>query len=750
MKLTCSILTFLLIAVLGVNSAAAKRTTAKNSDLQAVEALASRVLGDRAGQVEFEIIADTLDRYSVSPTKTKGKKVKITGNNANSLATGLNDYLRNNCLVTVGWFKDDKPELPAILPAVTEKREASARVKDRFFLNYCTFGYSMPWWTWEDWEHFIDWMALNGINLPLAITGQESIWYRVWTELGIPEKEVREYFTGPAHLPWHRMLNIDRWQGPLPQSWLDSQAKLQRQITDRERELNMRPVLPAFAGHVPAALKDVYPEANISQLSAWAGYPKEYACSFLDPMDPLFGKIQQKYLETQHSLYGSDHIYGIDLFNELTPPSWEPEYLRRVSRQVYESLSAVDPKAVWLQMTWLFWNDRKDWTNDRVEPYITSIPKEKSLLLDYYCDRQEVWQRTDKYYGVPYIWCYLGNFGGNTNLAGNLKLINERFENARLNGGNLKGIGCTLEALDCNPYLYEYVLEKAWGHELPSDLPAWSASLSDRRTSSKDSLAREGWQMIVDSIYTSYSSPGQCSMVNVRPSFGNKITVWGNNRITYDNRYLAEALGKIIASEGKGNAYEFDLVNLTRQMLGNYSLDVFKAYEKAYNEGDRETMAVREAEMMELLADMDTLLGTRSEFLLGKWIADARSWGVDEAEKDYFESNARNLLTTWGERDKYLNDYANRTWNGLVSSYYAPRWRMFFNAVNKAVANGNGKAPGTEFDEEALKAYRNDVTAFEEDWWVSRPGTFSAVPSGDGIALAKALYAKYLPKVNAK
>ena len=85
-------------------------------------------------------------------------------------------------------------------------------------------------------------MALNGINLPLAITGQESIWYQIWTEMGLTDEEVRNYFTGPAHLPWHRMQNIDRWFGPLPHSWLDGQLELQKRITARERELNMKPV----------------------------------------------------------------------------------------------------------------------------------------------------------------------------------------------------------------------------------------------------------------------------------------------------------------------------------------------------------------------------------------------------------------------------------------------------------------------------------------------------------------------------
>lgn len=77
--------------------------------------------------------------------------------------------------------------------------------------------------------------------MPLAITGQESVWYRVWTKLGLTDEEIRNYFTGPAHLPWHRMSNLDYWQGPLPKEWLDTQEALQKQIVARERQFNMRP-----------------------------------------------------------------------------------------------------------------------------------------------------------------------------------------------------------------------------------------------------------------------------------------------------------------------------------------------------------------------------------------------------------------------------------------------------------------------------------------------------------------------------
>lgn len=53
----------------------------------------------------------------------------------------------------------------------------------RYYQNVCTFSYSSVWWDWPRWEREIDWMALNGINLPLAFTGQEALWQEVRANL---------------------------------------------------------------------------------------------------------------------------------------------------------------------------------------------------------------------------------------------------------------------------------------------------------------------------------------------------------------------------------------------------------------------------------------------------------------------------------------------------------------------------------------------------------------------------------------
>ena len=236
------------------------------NDISQAQALAERLSPRLAQKVQFQKLCTIHNLVDVFTLESKGDKVVIGGNNANSMAVGLNRYLNRYCKTTVSWYADIPIFLPSTLPDIPAKETVEARVPQRFFLNYCTFGYTMPFWGWHDWERFIDWMALNGVNMPLAITGQEAVWYNVWTKMGMSDEEVRSYFTGPVYLPWHRMANIDAWCGPLPKEWLDGQAELQKKIVDRERALNMRPVLPAFAGHVPRKLKEMYPNADIKAL----------------------------------------------------------------------------------------------------------------------------------------------------------------------------------------------------------------------------------------------------------------------------------------------------------------------------------------------------------------------------------------------------------------------------------------------------------------------------------------------------
>ena len=79
----------------------------------------------------------------------------------------------------------------------------------------------------------------------------------------------------------------------LPQSWIDGQWKLQREILARMRAFGMKPVLPGFQGNVPLAMHYKYPSANISRVGKPANALRAaFACAaWIDALDPLFTKL---------------------------------------------------------------------------------------------------------------------------------------------------------------------------------------------------------------------------------------------------------------------------------------------------------------------------------------------------------------------------------------------------------------------------------------------------------------------------
>ena len=235
-----------------------------------------------------------------------------------------------------------------------------------------------------------------------------------------------------------------------------------------------RPSCAAFAGHVPPLLKQKHPEFNLQRIPpGWAGMPEHYACWFLSPTDPKFKEIQVKFLKEQQKEYGTSHYYGADPFNEIQPPSWEPAYLADTARAIYGGMAAVDPQAVWLQMAWTFHNDHEHWTAPRLSAMIRAVPQGRMLLIDYVCEKEEIYKTTDAFYGAPFLWDYLGNFGGNTQIVGPLNKINRRLTEAMNNPKlpNLAGVGATLEGLN-NPVDYEMLFERPWLGE-KMDVAAW-------------------------------------------------------------------------------------------------------------------------------------------------------------------------------------------------------------------------------------------------------------------------------------
>lgn len=225
----------------------------------------------------------------------------------------------------------------------------------RYYQNVCTVSYSMAWWDFKRWEREIDWMAMNGINLPLSFTGQEVVWQKLYTKLGLSNDEIKAFFSGPAFLAWQRMGNLRGWGGPLDDGWIAKQGQLQSQIVERIRSFGMLNVLPGFSGHVPAGVKRLYPNATLTRNARWGNFNETFSEDYLlEPTDPLFMTIGKQFYQILSAEFGTDHIYNTDTYNEMNPSSTDLDFLANTNKVIYDTMAAIDSEAVFLMQGWLF------------------------------------------------------------------------------------------------------------------------------------------------------------------------------------------------------------------------------------------------------------------------------------------------------------------------------------------------------------------------------------------------------------
>lgn len=701
-------------------------------DTACVRALIDRVIPAAASHFEIRTIRP-VNGKDVFGLESRDGKVLLSGNNGVSVASALGYYLREYCHASITW-NGSNLKLPDPLPVVVGTVRKVTPYKYRYYLNYCTFNYTMAWWDWDRWQREIDWMALNGINMPLAITGEAAVWQKVYRAMGFSPAELKHFFSGPAYFAWFWMGNLDGWGGPLPQHWIDSHAALQKKILARERALGMTPVLPAFTGHVPPSFPEKFPDTKLKKTNWGSGFGDVY---ILDPADPMFDTIGERFIREQTREYGTDHLYSADTFNENIPPSNDSTFLDSMSKRVYRSMALADPEAVWVMQGWMFSYNARFWQPEQVQALLGAVPDDHMIILDLWSETNPVWNRTDAYYGKPWIWNMLHNFGGNISLFGRMRHV--AYDPAMAlhdpDAGRLAGIGLTPEGIEQNPVLYELMCANVWRSD-PIDLTDWLTGYTLRRYGKASGSVNQAWDILKNTVYSGgRTEGGPESIITGRPTFA-RNTAWTHTTLTYDPMQLVKAWDLFMKAADTlkaSDGFRYDLVDVTRQVLANYASPLQQAFARAYRDGDKKTFDALATRYLTLIDDMDRLLATRSDFLLGPWLASARSWGQTPTEKDRYEFNARDLITLWGDKDSPLHDYACRQWSGMLSGFYKPRWEHFFAYVDTCM--------------EARQPV--DIVSFDnhiKDWewqWVHGHETYPLTPTGDAVEVAGSLYEKY-------
>lgn len=728
-----------LIAVVVLSATTMPLWAARQSkEVRAAKALIERVTPGYSSQFAFEITPKSgNDNFGWD---ARNGKVLLRGNNTISLAVAYYNYLKQYCKVDLSWC-GDQMALPKTLP-MPKAFSGEINARYRVYLNYCSFSYSATWWDWTRWQRELDFMAMNGVNMPLTIVGLEGVWYNALRRVGYSDLEARQYLNGPSYFAWQWMTNIESYAGPLPKSWINSHVKLGRQIINRELELGMQPIQQGYSGCVPAKFKEKYPDANIQMKEGWCGFNP---VAQLDPTDPLFQKFGRILYEEQNKLFGSYGFYATDPFHEGKPIKNTPEYLNAVGKSVLTLMKNFDPKARWVMQGW-----------SPREGIVKAVPKDSLMILDisdaYWKQSQDAVKEC--FWGYPYVVGNLHNFGGRINMHGDLRLLaSNQFYNAVKLGKNIIGSGLFMEGLGQNPIYYDLAFEMPI-HQTPVEIYDWLASYGERRYGAKSANAVKALGILLDNPYKPGTNGVELSsIVAARPAI--KPLKSGPNsgfEIPYNPYSLVEAQRLLLSDSTllrHSSGYCFDIVDLQRQLMSNLGQFIHKKAAACYLAGDLAGFDKYSAMFLDLLSDLDKVLVTRPEYSFEERVNSAVAWGKNKAERDLYDFNASMQVTQWGGQPEpdVLFDYAWKEWSGLTRGYYLPRWQKFYAMLHQSLVD---KKPYDEVSvplHDGRQALRgNKFYSDLADWetaWIKTPKNYGKVQHGGEVATVGKMFAKW-------
>ena len=695
----------------------------------AVVALVKRIGGNSAAD-KFKFVLDP-SINSKQETFVLGadeSKILIKGSTLSAITTGLGWYLNNIAHINIAWNSlnektvsgdayADLSNLP--LPSQTETHTSDA--KYRYYLNYCTFGYSMTSWTWKRWQQEIDWMALHGINMPLQIVGLEEVWRKFLTmpKYKYTAEQAKAFVPGPAFTAWWGMNNLegwggtgtDGWGGVQDDAWYQRQQALATQILARQRELGMEPVLPGFSGMVPSNFASKTGVTTLNP-SGWGGFTRPH---IIAPGNEKFAEIAKDYYQCLEEVMGTSKYYSMDPFHEGAG------HLASVEgyATIYDAMEAAQPGSQWVIQQW-------QWDNGNQKLSLQGVPAGKLIVLDLFSDGKPEFDAYsyNGYAPQDAVFCVIPNFGGRSGLMGRLNTIAKNYFLYKAKHATIKGIGAAPEAIEQTPVTYDLLFQLPWMNGQEPDVKAWVEDYAIARYGKDNDVVKEAWELLREGVLNYGTDKIQGPVEDVwaaRPNLeayaasswgstlsrGYKIPAPENTYNAERRQMLIDAVYKLIDQEDElaltnGSVYKsnymYDLVEFGGGVMADYAHYLLLGVRDAKNAGNTALYEARRDAFLQLILDMDAFRGTNLNFRLGKWTQEARdaakeakTYGATTANEDWYEfNNARTIITTWGDQSQNsgLKDYSYRSWQGLLADYYYPRWKYYFDNSCTDPTNG--------------------------------------------------------------
>jgi alpha-N-acetylglucosaminidase len=705
--------------LLALTTAAAAQTTAP------AEAVLHRLMPHLAPQFHLTLHPNQPDAFRI--TGTPGN-IHVDAATLPTLLYGVNWYLKYTAHLQISTNGSQLGPANLILPAPAASITQPALYKTRYALNENADGYTAPYWSNARWQHEIDILALSGTNAILIERGADLVLYQTFRDAGYTDLAIRNWITQPAHQNWQLMGNMCCFIEPISLDLLHKRAESAKRIIASLRALGITPVLPGYYGIVPADFATLHPNAHVITQGDWNGFTRP---GWIDPRDPNFATLAANFYRHQHDLYGASTLYDMEIFQEGGASGDVP--VGPAAKLVQTALLTAHPDASWFLMAW---------QNNPLPALLEAVDPNHLLIADIMQGRAALPNRDQQFHGAPWLFGGLWEFGGRTSLGAPLYDYAVRFpEMAALPNSHITGTALFTEGLDTNPFAFDLYTEMAW-HIDPVNLSTFTSDYATRRYGAFDEHAQRAWQILLHTAYGYRAGDGTSkggdadaphdSLFNAQPSLTTvHAGTWAPERMHYDPTKLQPALTELlqVAPALRTTAtYQYDLVDVARQVMANESHAMLPHIKAAYDAHDRPAFVALTQHWLQRMQLLDNLLATNHDFLLGTWLANVPPWSSSPAETKQLNYDARSILTTWGDRhasEAGLHEYANRDYSGLTADYYAPRWRLYFQSLLTALDTHTPPAP-------------LDWYAFG-DRWNRQQNPYPSTPTGNPYTAATAI-----------
>ncbi len=714
------------------------RTTLHTQKAEA-ESIIRRFMGDSPGlkvELHIDLTSDNgKDRFAY---RLKGNTLVLHASSGVAACRGFYDFVKSNGAGICSW-SGKRFEMP-VAPVKTEQDVFTSPYRDHQYFNVVTYGYTMPYWDEERWDREIDWMALHGIDMPLMLVAAEAIYRRVFTQapFHLTDEQVDQWEVAPAHLPWFRMGNLagNSFDGKLGSHWHERQLALAHHILDRMRRLGMKPVCPAFGGFVPLALAEKYPGQFAH--TGWNWVPQTHRNYRLNPDTEAFVQVGTRFIQEWEKEFGPCTYYLSDSFNEMTVPD-DLDVLTDYGDHVYKCIreGSRNPNSVWVTQGWTFVYQAGEWGKAKFDALTKNVDKHRFNML--YMSPEYGNGKWDAPYegfnGHDWTVTMLPNMGGKNFYNGGLTTYASawRTQYDGPNCQNLTGWGLTPEGVENNEMLYELICDAGWTPgSMPMDVNDWKERYAHDRYGQYGKDVQDFFNALQATVLATYQDH-RCfgwqgynrtdGYVNPNVDPGQAFFKASEAFLSPDNlaRYRTAC----------PTLLRYDIIEAAAFYVACRVEQLNRRIKATHNAGQKDEARALVGKLRDILLGMDRLLTAHPLYDEQKWedkacrMAGANATGTvaaDENERLRYVRNARRIVSLWyGDHGTQpnshepVNDYACRTWAGLIRDYYLPRLLREWENIIEGTHHNLRDVEHAFIQAEALSPVRSMETASDAE-----------------------------------